>query len=129
MSNLAINIHFAQISYARKVHRSSIYVKPWVVCVNRYQICLVYIAGYFHLKIQNKQKINYWSELTSTIKQMANLQTPLAREDLVVEDHCTFFFIRNSIFHLNLRLLREDVHFRLKVAKKLPTRQQASLSC
>ena len=31
----------------------------------------------------------------------------------------TFFFISNSVFHLSLRLLKEDVNFRLKVAKKL----------
>ena len=32
------------------------------------------------------------------------------------------FLMRNSIFYLNLRLLREDVNFKFKVAKKLLTR-------
>ena len=32
------------------------------------------------------------------------------------------FFISNSIFHLSLRLPREDLNFRLKVTKKLLTR-------
>ena len=31
----------------------------------------------------------------------------------------TLFFMSNSIFHLCLRLLREDINFMLKVAKKL----------
>ena len=31
------------------------------------------------------------------------------------------FFISNSILHLSLRLLREGINFRLKVAKKLLT--------
>ena len=34
----------------------------------------------------------------------------------------SLFSIGNSILHLSLRLLREDVNFRLKIAKKLLTR-------
>ena len=39
------------------------------------------------------------------------------------------FFISSSIFHLSLRLLRQDVNFRLNVTKKLLTRFQVNLSC
>ena len=49
--------------------------------------------------------------------------------NLVLWKSAHFFFIINSIFHLSLRFLRENVDFRLKVSKKLLTRYQVSLSC
>ena len=64
-----------------------------------------------------KYLVNY-SSFLSNVNTMNFLLWKKLRAKIKVD---TLFFIGNSIFHLNLRLLREDVNFRVKVAKKLLT--------
>ena len=44
------------------------------------------------------------------------------RNSLKTLQHLHVLFVSNSVFHLGLRLLREYINFRIKVAKKLLTR-------
>ena len=73
-------------------------------------------------KIYVNYLVNY-SSFLSNVNAMNFLLWKKLRAKIKVD---TLFFIGNSIFHLNLRLLKEDVNFRLKVAKKLLTRLQVS---
>ena len=73
-------------------------------------------------KIYVNYLVNY-SSFLSNVNAMNFLLWKKLRAKIKAD---TLFFIGNSIFHLNLRLLKEDVNFRLKVAKKLLTRLQVS---
>ena len=66
-----------------------------------------------------KEVKNYKARFIFTIQKLTAYAYKVIKTISKIKLTSTHFFVSNSIFHLTFRLLRDNVSFRLKVAKKL----------